>query len=133
MLRRKGNQTTLNIERQREINRLLDALRRRSPQIRNRLLECQRETNHLLDELNEDDLVVKNLHLELKEINVWHGDTVPDQIYHATIFQEKIVPAQVTYIEANAGMKASQLLPKLKRIAKEIVEGEGKLEYPDLE
>ncbi len=107
-IQRFGNQTIINIERQREINNILDSL-------------------------DEDDPKCRPLLDELKELSVWHGDTVPEHVYHATVFQDKIVPAQVKYIQANTHKTASQLMPELKRIAAKLTSTMPELKYPEYE
>ncbi len=99
-------------------------------------IERARKIKSLLDGLKENDLMIQRLRDELVELNVWHGDTVPDHVFYATVFREKIMPAQIAYIEVNAGMKASQLMPKLTRIAEKIVANEPRLvavEYSESE
>lgn len=92
-----GNKTTINIERQCEINGIMDGL-------------------------SEDDPQYDQLMSELRELNVWHGDTVPDHVYHDPIFQEKIVPAQIKYIKTHTNQTATQIMPKLKRIARKFAD-----------
>lgn len=107
-----GNKTCINIERQREINSIMDGL-------------------------SEDDSQYDKLMAELRELNIWHGDTVPDHIYYATIFQDKIVPAQIAHIDeriaADPSVTSIQLTPELADIARTIFKSEDKLEYPDFE
>ena len=101
-----GNRTIINVERRREIYDLLERIRPK-----------------------ENDLMSNRFWAELKELSIWHDDTVPEDIYFATIFRDEIIPAQVAHIEANAGMRAKQLMPGLIRIAERIAGRAGELDY----
>lgn len=90
--------------------------------------EREREIYATLKKMPPDGPQYINLLNELRELRIYHGETVMAYFYNLPIFQEKIVPAQIAHIDERLaiepGATSSDLIPELVDIAKIIIKNE---------